>query len=226
MSGRSARNAVVVEAEAGQHALAVVLHHRVGGAHQPQQQLDALGAGQVERDAGLVAVDPVEIERLLVAERGDGLVAVVGAAPPVGIAAALDLDHLGAEVGELAGADRPGPAHGQVDDRAGPPAAARRPRRAPAAAAAAKAASVSVCSPASGATPSAVGGVAVRLLRQHRRLEAGLADPHLAERAVVAVHRAWPAASPCRASTTSGTRRAIASSAHSRAVRLASCVGR
>ena len=51
--------------------------------------------------------------------------AVVDAAPPVGIAAGLDLDHVGAEVGEVAGADRPGPAHRQVDDAQ----AFERPRR-------------------------------------------------------------------------------------------------
>ena len=46
---------------------------------------------------------------------------------------------------------------------------------------------LSVCSPANGATPSDFGGVACQPLREHRRFEGRLADPHAAERAVVAV---------------------------------------
>ena len=220
MSGRSARKAGVVEPEAWPA--------RPGRSSPPPRRPCAPGRSSSSTPSGWVrsSVMPIllrftqlKVERLLVAERGDRLVAVVGAAPPVRIAAALDLDHLGAEVGELARAHRPGPAHGEVDDAQARPAAAPpcagRPRwRGPA-----MAARLCVCCAGQRGDRPADRRRRRQLLRQHRRLERGLADPHLAERAVVAVHAAWPAASPCPASPPAARGGAIASSAHSRAVR-------
>src|SRR3970040_2366291 len=85
----------------------VVVHHDVGPADQAPDDLDALGALQVEGDAVLVAVGGGEVvaERV-VEERGPGAAVVTGAD-------ALDLDDLRPVVGEQHGAERPG--HGDAD---------------------------------------------------------------------------------------------------------------
>ncbi len=72
------------------------------------QDADAVGMLEVDGDAALVAVKVLEIG--IVARGEIGLVAVGGIA-----LAHLDLDHVGAPVGELARAGRPGARPRQVD---------------------------------------------------------------------------------------------------------------
>ena len=89
--------------------------HRIGILDQRLGERHAVGRREVERDGPLAPVHDVEARRLFIEALRHRLDAIVDAAPPVGIAAGLDLDHVGAEVGQVARADRPGPAHRQVD---------------------------------------------------------------------------------------------------------------
>ena len=79
--------------------------------HRPEEDVEVAGVLQVEGDAALVAAGQLPPQRH----------AVAGVAPahaPHGVAGAgpLDLDHVGAEVGEVAGARRAGEHGGEVDD--------------------------------------------------------------------------------------------------------------
>ncbi len=87
------RDGVVVEAEARETAGAEVLHHDVGAAGELLGERDVAGVLEVEGDGALVAVDPEVVRRDAVAH---------GRLPRPGVVAGgrLDLDHLGAEVGE------------------------------------------------------------------------------------------------------------------------------
>ena len=104
------------QAELRQHGGGVVLDHHVGHRDQPLHQLDAARRGEIERDAELVAVDHVEGRRLLVDVERAALGCGVPTAPPIEVAARLDLDHFGAEVGEVARGERARPTHGEIDD--------------------------------------------------------------------------------------------------------------
>ena len=106
----------VVEAQPWQDAGGVVLDDGIGLRDESQQEIDAAPAGQVEGDPELVAAGRVEGGRLLVELLSDRLRRRLPTAPPVEVLAGLHLDHVGAEVGELAGGERAGPAHRQVDD--------------------------------------------------------------------------------------------------------------
>ena len=95
-----------------------VLDQHVGALEQAQQRRAPGRAAQVDADAGLAAVEAVEIGALPAPERrppGAGLVA----------RRRLHLDHVGAVVGEQLGAERPRENAGEVDD---PEAGERRPR--------------------------------------------------------------------------------------------------
>ena len=98
------------EAEAGGRAGRQVLHHDVGLVqHQPFQRLGAVGVLDVQRHALLGAVGPDEV-------RGQPADPGVVAAGEVAGAGTLDLDHAGAEVGELAGGERRGDGVLEGDD--------------------------------------------------------------------------------------------------------------
>ena len=90
------RERLVVDAEAVLHVGPEVLDHHVGLLDQAQEDREAFRRLQVERDAALVAVQVLEVRP----SRGPpGL-----AAPPL---RRLDLDDVGAPVGELAHAVGP-----------------------------------------------------------------------------------------------------------------------
>ena len=74
----------------------------VGGAHEILEHGARLGMAQIERDALLVSVERLEEERVLAFLERRHVTADVTARSRV-----LDLDHLGAEVGELERAPRP-----------------------------------------------------------------------------------------------------------------------
>ena len=87
----------LLEAEAalGERAGAHRLDHRVGVADELEVDLDRLGLAQVERDAALVAVDVEVQQRVALDDRPRHLADVVALGR-------LDLDDVGAEVGEEA----------------------------------------------------------------------------------------------------------------------------
>ena len=103
---------VVAEAEAVQHARAVVLDHDVGRQAQLADAGQVVGVLEVGDDAALVAVDRGEVvaEPLAVGlrDRGPGAHLVAGRA--------LDLHHVGAEVGEQQGRERAGRDVAELDD--------------------------------------------------------------------------------------------------------------
>ena len=85
-------HALAVEAELARPVRQAVVHERVGGRDQLAAPLAPLRRLEVERDRALAAVERVEVAALAGLER-------VVAAPFVA-ARRLDLDHVGAEVGE------------------------------------------------------------------------------------------------------------------------------
>ena len=96
----------VVDAEAELHVGPVVLDHDVGGLRQLHEDRDALRVLEIERDRALVAVQVLEIRP--VARAAHGVLLEAGRR--------FDLDDVGAEVGELAHAGRPGAHARQVED--------------------------------------------------------------------------------------------------------------
>jgi hypothetical protein len=97
------------QAELLRQIAAQIVEHRIGPRRQRMQHTPRRGFLQIERDALLVAVEAVEelavVRPLPIAkkERPD---------PPRHVAAigrVLDLDHLGAEIGQLHRAVRPSP---------------------------------------------------------------------------------------------------------------------
>ena len=120
-AGCAAATVVVVEPEAGQPAGPEVLdQRRRRGAASSRRERDVVGVLEVERDRALVAVDAEVVGRDAVAHRRH---------PGAGVVAgrALDLDHLGAEVGEQHRGVGPGEDPGEVGDQQ--PAAGRRTLR-------------------------------------------------------------------------------------------------
>ncbi len=94
----------MVEAELRRQVTAQVVQDGIGLRHQPAEDLAAFLGLQVQRQRALVAVERVEeLARAVLQEmRADaaGHVAAVGGV--------LDLDHLGAQIGQQHGAERPG----------------------------------------------------------------------------------------------------------------------
>ena len=82
---------LVVDAEAGFHVGPIVLDHDIRLAHQLAEDLDPFRRFQIQRQTALVAVQVLEI----------GTVART-AEPFARTGRRLDLDHLGAPIGELA----------------------------------------------------------------------------------------------------------------------------
>ena len=98
-----------LEAQARQVPRQEVLHHHVGGLHEPAHHRGPRRGGEVEADRPAVPVHPEEV---------GGVVAVEGRPPGSGVvpgAGSLDLEHVGAEVGEDPAGVRPGQHPGQVE---------------------------------------------------------------------------------------------------------------
>src|SRR4051812_4657333 len=108
---------VVSHAELVQDARAKALDQDVRGLDQLEERLPATLLLQIEADRSLVAVEG-EVDRRAGAERVVLLVAVVGRRPAhvVALTGVLDLDHVGAEVGEQQGAETAGQQAGEVED--------------------------------------------------------------------------------------------------------------
>ena len=88
---------LVIDAQANLHVGPVVLDHDVGGLRELHEDLHAFSVLEVERDRALVAMQVLEV-------RAFSRSAHRGLQPR----RRLDLDHVRAEVGELAHAGRPG----------------------------------------------------------------------------------------------------------------------
>ena len=115
--GLTALRSVVGEAEVRHHAGAVVLDHHVGRPHELEEGLATVGLRHVDAHAALVAVHLVEVHRAVVRLA----LQVLERADPEQRSRRrtrrpLDLDAVGAEVGEEAAADRPGPVRRHLDD--------------------------------------------------------------------------------------------------------------
>ena len=91
---------LIAKPQAIHHARAKILHDNVRFFDQPTNQLDRLLAFQVERQAALSGVELAEIGTLPIAQRG--------AEPHVVAFRRLDLDNVGADVGEQPSAIRAG----------------------------------------------------------------------------------------------------------------------
>ena len=94
------RQRVVCEAEAGHDAGTIVLDYDVRRPRQPFEDGAALAGLQVERDASLAAVDGVEAGAVEAGRPRHLPRRVAGGR--------LDLDHVGAEIGEQHRAERAG----------------------------------------------------------------------------------------------------------------------
>ena len=105
---------LVAHAEAVHHAGPEGLEQHVVLAHQPQQHLAAALLLQVQPDRALAAVEREEQRRLRRVLRA--LVVRRGPADVVAHAGVLDLQHLGAEVGEQQRAEAAGQQPGEVED--------------------------------------------------------------------------------------------------------------
>ncbi len=103
------REVGVAQAEARHHAGLEVLDEHVGFLRQTPQDLLPAGILQVERDALLPAVDAHEIGAFRTDKRAEGPGVVALPRP-------LNLDHLGAEIGEHHRAERAGEDAGEVED--------------------------------------------------------------------------------------------------------------
>ena len=97
---------LVVEAEPVLHVGPVVLDQHVGAGRQLLQDGDAVGRLEVERDAALVAMQVEEVGTVARAAHHRVLVALLRH---------LDLDHVGAPVGEVARRRRAGAGPRQID---------------------------------------------------------------------------------------------------------------
>ncbi len=92
-----------------QEARATVLDHRIDALPQTQEEITTLRLAHVQGDGALAAVGVLERERGLTL--GRGAVAVVVARP-----GPLHLDHVGPEVREHRGGERPRDHAGEVQD--------------------------------------------------------------------------------------------------------------
>jgi len=101
------------QAQAGRRGGAVVVHEEVRATQQPVQQLATRIGAQVEHDRSLVAVDRCEVRAAPL-----GRVAPPRRSPGARLVAVgrLDLDDIGAEVGQQHGGERPGQHAADVDD--------------------------------------------------------------------------------------------------------------
>ena len=107
--GRHLADRRLVDAETLDHAGPKVLHQHIGASAQALDEIDALRRLEIDGDRALVAVE--------VQERGRKAVAPIAVgARVVALARLLDLDDVGALVGEDHGRPRPRQHRGQIDD--------------------------------------------------------------------------------------------------------------
>ena len=99
-------DALIVDAEAVLHVAAIVLDDDVGVLRQSHEDRLALGALEVERQRTLVAMQVLEVEAVALAAHGVDVV----------VGGRLDLDDVGAPVGELASCGWAGTVCGEVED--------------------------------------------------------------------------------------------------------------
>src|SRR5206468_1632469 len=119
-ASQSPASSAAIDAEPLGQVAAQVVVDGVGDAGEVAQHRAALGVLEVERDRLLAAVERLEVQRVVLARVGADLARDVAADAGV-----LDLDDLGAEVGEELGAEGAGAElrHGEdaktVERRAG-----------------------------------------------------------------------------------------------------------
>ena len=108
---------LVADAEAVEHTGPEAVEDDVVSLHQPQQGLPPAVRFEIEPHGALAAVEG-EVERRARARRLVGVIAVVGRRPADVVAhpGVLDLEHLGAEVGEQQRAEAAGQQSGEVED--------------------------------------------------------------------------------------------------------------
>src|SRR5215207_3168604 len=108
---------LVADAQVVEHTRPEALDQGVGGLDQLEQRLSAALLLQVDPDRALVAVER-QVERRAGPERGVLLGSVVRRRPAdvVALAGVLDLDHVGAEIGEQQGAEPAGQKAGEIED--------------------------------------------------------------------------------------------------------------
>ena len=116
-AGLTALERVVGQAELGRQVAAQVVVDGVGDAHEVVQDRLAVGVLEVERERLLAAVERLEVERVAVVGERPHLARDVAAHGRI-----LDLDDLGAEVGEQlraegAGAELRDREHAQAGER-------------------------------------------------------------------------------------------------------------
>ena len=104
----------VAEPEPIHHAGTEILDQDVGDLDQPFQDFDSARAREIERDAPLAAIGGIEdrgaLDRLHLRRRHRERTA-----PPVEVMRVLDLDHVGAHLGEHLADQRPRPSHRDVE---------------------------------------------------------------------------------------------------------------
>ena len=113
-SGRRCAQRARIESELGQSRRQHVGEQHVGAIHETPQRVDRLGQRQVERHGALAAVVHVEVRR-------EGKVALVAGETRQAVAVDLaprhlDLDHLGAEIGQQRARRGRGDEARQLDD--------------------------------------------------------------------------------------------------------------
>ena len=108
MAGR--QNLVIAQVPAFHGARQIVLHQHVGVLQQRCQDGASFGPRQVEAERALAAVDGTEIGGVA------GIVERRAEQPRLVARRRLDLDHVGAVIGQHLGAERAGQHARQVDD--------------------------------------------------------------------------------------------------------------
>ena len=103
----------LTQAQPVHDARTLVLDHQIGSSHDRFSVGLAAGCRQIEVQPALVAVGRQKIARQLVQRRILRL-QHFPAAPPVGLRGGFDLEHVGAQIGEIARRQRPRPAHAEV----------------------------------------------------------------------------------------------------------------
>ena len=93
--------ALVIEAQGGGQIAAEVVGDGIGAGCQALQDFATAGVLQVQREAALVAAEGLEKEAVAPLGIGQDVAAHLAAGAVV-----LDLDHVGAEIGQIHGAER------------------------------------------------------------------------------------------------------------------------
>ncbi len=123
---------LIAESEFRQYLDGIIVDDEIRVGQQLPRKTQAPRPCQIERDPPLVAVHDAVAHRFLVHLLEDVGRAPIDAAPPIRILDRFDLDHVGAEIGQRARANRTGPAHREIDNTHAferKPARIARPRR-------------------------------------------------------------------------------------------------